>query len=219
MEHGHQGHLHSGTFGDSLAPRQRERVSVEEEVARLSHGPGSRGRQLWMTLAAVAVAGIAAVIVVRVMGAQQLRTDAYAAVRTTDDDHAQKFLSCVLPGAQDAQLTTSATVLSMMERTGQRLGPRYAALLGQCAPELAALDLAVQQLQVPRDARDELEALRVSISELRRAVAAYESYLTGGTVDSVHALPHMDKAAVAWTTYTARRKALESALLPPIGRR
>jgi hypothetical protein len=219
MEHGHPGNVHSGTFGDSLAPRQRERVSVDEEIARLSHGPGSRGRQLWMTIAAIAVAGVAAVIVVRVMGAQQLRTDAYAAVRTADDDHAQKFLSCVLPGAQGTQLTTSATVLSMIERTGQRLGPRYAALLGECATELAALDVAAQQMQVPRDARDELEALRVSISELRRAFAAYESYLTGGTVDSVNALPHMDKAAVAWSTYTDRRKALESVLLPPIGRR
>ena len=204
---------HSVFPGDSLAPHSRGHISVEDEVKRMNRG---RGRQVWIMTAVTALLGVAAVLVFKVMDVQQLRSDAYAAVRTADSDHAQKFLHCALPGSEAAQLTTSATMLSMIERTNQRLGARHAALVGQCAAELDVLDDEVQRLRVPEDARDELEALRGAVTQTRGAWRDYQAFVEASPADSVNALPYMDKAAVAWATYAERRKGLEKALLPPI---
>jgi hypothetical protein len=123
-----------------------------------------------------------------------------------------------LPGAEATQLTTSATLMAMIEHTSEQLGARHAALIGECASELGALEDQLRALRVPADARDERQAVLSALAETRRTWGEYQAYAEKAPPGSVNALPLMDKAAVAWTTYGERRKALEKALLPPISR-
>jgi hypothetical protein len=196
---------------DSLAPRQRYRLSVEDEAALMNRG---RSRQIWGTAVVLALIVGSGGLVLRYMELQQRRNDAYGAVRSADDEHAGEFIRCALPAVQSTQLGTSAAMLTMIERTSDRLGGRYAALLGQCAAELATLDAALQQVSVPKDAKDELHALRASVIDLRRAWTTYQAHVAGGNTDYVKALPLMEKAAMSWSAYAERRKALEAVLLP-----
>ncbi len=212
MAHAYGQRLGSGGMGvDSLAPRQRHRLSVEDEAALMNRG---RSRQIWGTAVVVALIVASIGLVLRFMELQQQRNNAYGAVRSADDEHAGEFIRCALPTVQSTQLGSANAMLSMIERTSDRLGARYAGVLGACTFELATLGAALQQVSVPKEAKDELHALRASVIDLRRAWTTYQAYLAGGNREYVKALPLMEKAALSWTAYTQRRKALEDALVP-----
>jgi hypothetical protein len=154
----------------------------------------------------------------KVTSAQQQRNDAYAAVQAADQEHGQEFLRCALPGMEPRQVTNSATLLSMIDHTKQRLGPRAASRIGECLPELTVLSSDLQQLSVPDDAKDELAAAQVAVSDVTAAWTAYQGFATTASADDVDALPLMEDAAETWTAYAESRAALEEALLPPLER-
>jgi hypothetical protein len=204
-----------GVIGDSLMPIAHERTSVADEAARMNRG---RSRPLWGLVAGLAALGVAAVLTMKVTSAQQQRNDAYAAVQAADQEHGEEFLRCALPGMEPGQVTNSATLLSMIEHTNQRLGPRAASRIGECLPELTVLSSDLQRLSVSDDAKDELAAAQVAVSEVTTAWSAYRDFATTMSADDVDALPLMEDAAETWTVYAESRAALEEALLPALER-
>jgi hypothetical protein len=76
----------------------------------------------------------------------------------------------------------------------------------------------LQQLSVPDDAKDELAAAQVAVSDVTAAWTAYQGFATTASADDVDALPLMEDAAETWTAYAESRAALEEALLPPLER-
>jgi hypothetical protein len=210
MEHGHGAHMPSGVLGSSFTPYARERLDLEA-AARVGR---RRSRPVVALLVALAVLGAAAVVAMSITSEQTVRSRAYAAVQSADERHAQKFLSCALPGMDVRQAAIKGRLRSMMEQASQRLGTGTGKRIGQCMPELTALSTEVRRVRVLDDALGERAALQAAITNLTTTWDEYQAFAAAAPHDRLNALPYMDDAAAAWTRYEQRRDALFEALMP-----
>jgi hypothetical protein len=195
----------------SLAPIQIEGTSLEEDIAALSRGRGTR------LLASALCAGLAAFAVV--VGMEKIDgTRAYGAaaerLEAINAQQANVFIHCALPGLQRSQVSSEDSLHTAIEVISERLQKQYGQQLERCGSSLDGLEVQLAALTVPRDARPRLESLRKATSELNFAVAGYRHYLLdpAQSYDFVQATPRIEKIAIAWSDYETRRGELTSAL-------
>jgi len=195
---------------DSLAPLQIERLSVDDEVARMSRG---KSRQL-LGLGAV-VSLCAAIAGVWLTGLDSHRTyaDAIGSARELDERHAEAFTRCALPGIPSSRLGSSEQLHSAIERISERLGKSYGRSLSRCTPRLTGLVTGLRELSIPAEAGLRAAA-RDAAAALEQAWQDYARYLLDERTpyDYVQALPRVEKIALASRAYDRRMTELESAL-------
>jgi hypothetical protein len=195
----------------SLAPIQIEGTSIEEDIAALSRGRGTR-----LVFTALC-AGLLAFGVIQWMdGIDGTRAYAAAADRL-EAIHAQQanvFIHCALPNLQRSQISSEKSLHTAIEVVSERLQKQYGRQLERCGTSLDGLEVQLAGLVVPADTRPKLEALRTASSELNFAIAGYRHYLVDPAVsyDFVQATPRIEKIALAWSDYETKRRELSRAL-------
>jgi len=194
----------------SLAPLQIERLSVDDEVARMSRG---KSRQLLKLGAAVSLCAAIAGLWLTGLDSHKTYADAIGSARALDERHSDAFLRCALPGIPSARLASGEQLHSAIERISERLGKSYGRSLSRCSSRLAGLVTGLRKLSVPAEAL-KLAAARDAAAALERAWDDYRIYLLDERTpyDYVQALPRVEKIALAWSAYGRRMTELESAL-------
>jgi hypothetical protein len=196
---------------DSLAPIQLDRISVEEEVLQMKTGKGLR-LTVTLLLATLAVVGGT-----RWMGridATQAYAHAADQLEAIDSHEGEAFLRCALPNLQASQLSSGSALHSAIEITSERFDKRYAKQLVSCTYLLDELQTSLGTLRAPADMTLRVEALRHSAQDFGQAWSRYRGYLQDPTqrYDFVQATPLIEKIAVAWDNYHAKRDEAKVAL-------
>lgn len=195
----------------SLAPIQIEGTSIDEDIAALSRG---RGTRLMFT---ALCAGLLAFGVFEWMeGIDGSRAYAAAAERleAIHTQQATVFIHCALPNLQPSQISSEKSLHTAIELVSERLQKQYGRQLERCGTSLDGLEVQLAGLVVPPDTRPKLEALRTAASELNFAIAGYRHYLVDPALsyDYVQATPRIEKIALAWSDYDIKRRELSRAL-------
>lgn len=195
----------------SLAPVQIEVTSLDDDIAKLKRGKGTR---LLVTglLSGLAVFGVARWMQ-NIDGVQAYT----AAAENLEAIHAQQgnaFLRCVLPDAQRSQLSSRQTLHTALEVASERWQKYYGKQLQYCTGLSKRLIQSLNELDVPPDTVRDLQGVRSAAGELDQAIDSYRTYLLNPSrsYDFVQATPMIERISIAWTTYEERRTKLNETL-------
>lgn len=195
----------------SLAPVQIEGTSLDEDIAKLKRGKGTR---LLVTglLSGLAVFGVARWM--QNIDGVQAYTAAAENLEAINTQHGTAFLRCVLPDAQRSQVSSRQTLHNALEVASERWQKYYGKQLQYCTGLSKRLMHSLNDLEVPSDMVRNLQAVRSAAGDLDQAIEAYRAYLLdpSRSYDFVQATPMIERIAIAWTAYDERRTQLNDTL-------
>jgi hypothetical protein len=195
----------------SLAPVQIEVVTLEEDIAKLNRGKGTR-----LVLSAL-LSGLAVFGIVQWMDTIDGQQAYAAAAERLETIHAQQgnaLLRCVLPDVQRSQVGSRQALHTALEVASERAQKRYGKQLQHCTGLSEELVRQVNDLEVPADMVRRAQGLRSAAGDLDQALGTYRAYLIDSSkpYDFVQATPMIERLANAWTTYEEQRAAINQAL-------
>ena len=195
----------------SLAPVQIERASIDEDIAQLNRGKGSR---LLITILGGGLAVFGVVTWMQSIDGAQAYSAAAERLETIHAQSESAFLRCVLPDLQKSQLSSRQALHTAFEVASERGQKHYGKQLKHCT---ALSDKIVQQLndlEVPADMYRNAQGVRAAAGEVAQSVEAYRAYLQDPSrpYDFVQATPMIERLSNALATYEERRTTFNQTL-------
>lgn len=195
----------------SLAPVQIERTSIDEDIAQLKRGKGSR-----LVIAALGT-GLAVFGLVQWMqNIDGSRAYAAAAERleTINAQSGNALLRCVLPDLQRSQLGSRQALHTAFEVASERAQKHYGKQLKHCTALSDKLVQQLSELEVPANMYRGALGVQSAAGELAQSLEAYRGYLQDPTrpYDFVQATPMIERLSNALATYEERRQSFNRAL-------
>ena len=195
----------------SLAPIQIQVTNIEDDVASLHKGEGTR-----LVIAALCsgVVAFGAVLWMNNIDGSQAYAAAAERLEVINSQQGSALLRCVLPDFPRAQLKSSQALHTALENASERAQKYYGKQLKQCARLSDQLVRRIDAVEVPADQYRGIQRLKSSAQALDNSLIAYRTYLQDPNVpyDYVQATALIEHIAIAWTTYEAQRTQLNEAL-------
>ena len=195
----------------SLAPIQIEAASLDEDIAQLKRGKGSR---LLITILASGLAVFGVATWMQSIDGAQAYAAAAERLETINAQAGNAFLRCVLPDHQKSQLSSRQALHTAFEVASERSQKHYGKQLQHCTSLSDKLVAQLNELEVPADMTRRAQGVRAAAGEVAQSLDTYRAYLQDPKqpYDFVQATPMIERVANAWSTYEERRKGFNQAL-------
>lgn len=198
---------------DSLAPIVLDRLTIEEETALMN---GGKSKQLGAILVLTSICIVGAWTMMGELDTRRAFADAGQATEQASQQYFDGYWHCALPDTHASQIGNEDKLHSQLEIMGERLGKRYGTLLASCQGRLGALTLAIEGISAPGSMLGPLQDLSERVRALDEANTDLVNHLQRtDRYDYVHAAPHFQALAEAWSDYVQARKVVARAANPP----